>query len=111
MRNQGRVSDRRLTSFQIKNPFHWFLILLLGMAIFAPKPSSGQAVYGSIFGTVTDNTGAVVPDATISVTDLSKNTTVTVQSDASGGYRVQHLIAGHLPRDGGGPGLQQDKRR
>jgi len=94
MRNTGRVSDRRLTSSQIENPLHWFLILLLGLAILAPKPSLGQAVYGSIFGTVTDNTGAVVPNATISVTDLSKNTTVTVQSDASGGYRVQHLIAG-----------------
>ncbi|MGC2399699.1 MAG: TonB-dependent receptor [Acidobacteriaceae bacterium] len=51
-----------------------------------------QAVYGSIFGTITDNTGAVVPNATITVTDISKNTSVTAQSDASGGYRVQHLI-------------------
>ena len=50
-------------------------------------------MYGSIFGTVTDNTGAVVPGATITVTDVSKGTSVTAQTDASGGYLVQHLIA------------------
>lgn len=54
--------------------------------------SSAQAVYGSIFGTITDSTGAVVANATITVTDVSKGTTVTVQSGASGEYRVQHLI-------------------
>lgn len=52
----------------------------------------GQAVYGSINGTITDNTGAVVPSATITVTDVSKGTSVTVTSNASGEYTVQHLI-------------------
>jgi hypothetical protein len=51
-----------------------------------------QAVYGSIFGTVTDSTGAVVPSATVTVADIAKGTSVTVQSDATGDYRVQHLI-------------------
>ena len=55
-------------------------------------PSHGQAVYGSINGTVTDNTGAVVPNATITVTDIEKGTSVTVQSNASGEYIVEHLI-------------------
>lgn len=52
----------------------------------------GQAVYGSINGTVTDNTGAVVPNATITITDVSKGTSVTVQSNGSGEYVVEHLI-------------------
>ncbi len=52
----------------------------------------GQAVYGSIFGTITDNTGAVVPNATVTVTDVSKGTAVTAQSSGDGQYRVQHLI-------------------
>src|ERR1700747_1602264 len=54
--------------------------------------SLAQAVYGSIFGTVTDSSGAVVPNATITVTDVAKGTSSTVQTDASGEYRVQHLI-------------------
>ncbi len=56
------------------------------------RPASAQAVYGSIFGTVTDNTGSVVPNATITVTDESKQTKVTVVTNATGAYRVQHLI-------------------
>src|SRR3984957_10289770 len=51
-----------------------------------------QAVYGSIFGTVTDNSGAVVPNATITVTDVAKGTTITAQTSGDGQYRVQHLI-------------------
>ena len=56
------------------------------------SPARAQAVYGSIFGTVTDKSGAVVPNATITVTDVSKGTSVTTQTNGSGEYRVQHLI-------------------
>ena len=52
----------------------------------------GQAVYGSIFGTVTDTTGAAVPGATITVTDEAKGTTVTAQSNGTGEFTVEHLI-------------------
>lgn len=55
-------------------------------------PATAQAVYGSIFGTVTDKSGAAVPNATITVTDVSKGTVVTVTSNASGDYSVPHLI-------------------
>ena len=51
-----------------------------------------QAVYGSIFGTVTDATGAVIPNATVTVTDTAKGTSVTVQSNGSGEFTVEHLI-------------------
>ena len=68
------------------------MAFLLGWVALAVRPALGQAVYGSIFGTVTDNTGAVMPNSTITVTDVAKATTVTVQTDASGEYRVQHLI-------------------
>jgi hypothetical protein len=54
--------------------------------------ASAQAVYGSIFGTVTDTSGAAVPNATITVTDVSKGTSTTTQSGASGDYRAEHLI-------------------
>ena len=51
-----------------------------------------QAVYGNIFGTVTDATGAVIPNATVTVTDSAKGTSVTAQSNGSGEFTVDHLI-------------------
>src|SRR5579885_3596921 len=66
----------------------------LGAAIFVflPLSSHAQAVYGSIYGTVTDNTGAVVPNATVTVTDVAKGTSITVQTNDSGAYTAEHLI-------------------
>ena len=70
-----------------------FLYLTLVMSLSSLAPSAiAQAVYGSIFGTIADNTGAVIPNATITVTDVAKGTSVTAQSHGSGNYRVQHLI-------------------
>jgi hypothetical protein len=65
---------------------------LLLWSLAASLPASAQAVYGGIFGTVTDKSGAVVPNATVTVTDISKGTSVTTTSNESGLYRVQHLI-------------------
>ncbi len=54
--------------------------------------SFGQAVYGSIFGTVTDASGAVIPNATVVVTDVAKGTSVTVTANGSGDFTADHLI-------------------
>ena len=45
-------------------------------------PASAQSVYGSIFGTVTDKTGAAVAGATVTVKDEAKGTIVTDTSNA-----------------------------
>jgi Carboxypeptidase regulatory-like domain/TonB dependent receptor len=68
------------------------LAALLLWSFAGALPANAQAVYGSIFGTVTDNTGAVVPGAKVTVTDVSKDVAVSVQSNGSGSYTVQHLI-------------------
>ncbi len=55
-------------------------------------PASAQSIYGSIYGTVTDSTGAAIPGATIAVTDVAKGTVVSATSNSSGDYSVPHLI-------------------
>ena len=68
-------------------------ILLSVVCLLAISPLAlGQSVYGSIYGTVTDATGAIVPGANVTVTDVAKGTTVTVQSNGSGDFTVEHLI-------------------
>jgi Carboxypeptidase regulatory-like domain/TonB dependent receptor len=52
----------------------------------------GQAVYGSILGTVTDPTGAAVNGAKVTVTSETKNVSTETTTNESGNYSVTHLI-------------------
>ena len=52
---------------------------LFCLAFFLPETASSQAVYGNIFGTVTDPSGAAVPDAKVTVTDIAKGTSVRLK--------------------------------
>ncbi len=63
----------------------------IGIAIL-PHAVHAQAVYGSVNGTVTDASGAAIPGATVTVTDEAKGTSVTVKSNESGNYTVEHMI-------------------
>src|ERR1700737_135932 len=52
----------------------------------------GQAVYGSIIGTVTDPSGAAVANAKVTATSQTKNTVTETTTNESGNYSVTHLI-------------------
>jgi hypothetical protein len=54
--------------------------------------ASGQAVFGSINGTVNDPSGAAVANAKVTVTDQAKGTTDQATTNDSGNYSVTHLI-------------------
>lgn len=68
-------------------------ILFLAFLIAIEAKMFGQAVFGSISGTVTDSSGAVVPSASVIISDVAKGTSQTVSSDASGFYRADRLTA------------------
>ena len=73
----------------------WFLVGVLFLAIGYPTGTAyGQAVYGSIVGAVTDASGAVVPNAKVTITDVSKNVSFTTTTNAAGNYELTHLIVG-----------------
>ncbi len=55
---------------------------------------AAQSTFGSILGTVTDASGAVVPAARVTITNLGENTSVTLQTDAQGNYEALNLKAG-----------------
>jgi len=54
--------------------------------------ASGQAVFGSIIGTVTDAQGNAVTGAKVTVTSISKSTAFETTSNESGNFAVTHLI-------------------
>jgi len=69
----------------------WILVLCLALGIGA-NTSLGQAVYGSIIGTVTDPQGNAVSGAKVTVTSVTKNTTEETTTNESGNFSVIHLI-------------------
>src|SRR5216683_2663794 len=71
----------------------WILVLCLAFALCA-STASGQAVYGSIIGTVTDPQGNVVAGAKVTVTSNGKGTSQETTTNESGNYTVTHLIPG-----------------
>src|SRR6266446_3892166 len=54
----------------------------------------GQATSGRISGTVTDSSGAVIPNAAVTVTNSATNLVRTTQTDDSGFYTVTNLPVG-----------------
>src|SRR5580692_6712392 len=67
---------------------------LLFFALVFSLPSHSQQVVGAITGTVTDPTGAAVPDATVKALNLATNLEITSQTKSNGSYVVPELPAG-----------------
>ncbi|HXZ81463.1 MAG TPA: carboxypeptidase-like regulatory domain-containing protein, partial [Terriglobales bacterium] len=67
-------------------------VFLAALVVLTSAPSSAQAVYGSIFGTVTDPSGAAVPNAKVTVVNERKGTTDEATTNDTGNYSVTHLI-------------------
>jgi len=54
----------------------------------------GQTTFGRISGTVSDPTGAAIPNATVTVSNPATNFTRTVMTDESGFYTVTNIPVG-----------------
>src|SRR5690242_6664983 len=70
----------------------WVLAFLL-LAISATHLKA-QAVYGNIVGTVTDESGAVVPNAKVTITDVNKGTAFSADTNESGNFTEAQLTPG-----------------
>jgi hypothetical protein len=66
--------------------------MLVGLTCGAAGLADAQAIFGSIVGTVTDSTGAAIPNASVVITDLSKGTAVTETTNGAGEFSSDHLI-------------------
>ncbi len=67
---------------------------LILLAIGAPTTLRAQAVYGGISGNVTDQSGAAVPRAKVTITDTTKGINYSTTTNESGNYSQTHLIVG-----------------
>jgi len=67
--------------------------LAVGVVLLAGR-SEAQVTTGTIVGTVKDSAGAVVPGATVVVTESGKQTSSTYTTDGEGSYTAPFLIPG-----------------
>jgi len=70
--------------------------LALGIVVmgYPVRSASAQVLYGSIAGTLKDETGAVVPKAAVTVTNTSTGLSRQATTDAAGYYSIPNLLEG-----------------
>jgi hypothetical protein len=72
------------------------LALAVALALFTlvSVPAVAQVLYGSILGTIEDPSGAVVPNATVTIINKSTGLTRETTADASGRFTIPNVLAG-----------------
>src|SRR5215472_305788 len=69
--------------------------LVLGLCVaLSPATSFGQAVFGSISGTISDQSGAAIAGAKVTITETGKGVSYTSTTNDSGNYIQSHLTVG-----------------
>src|SRR5690348_2587739 len=71
-----------------------FASAVFGLCLFTPVTAFGQAVYGSIVGTVTDSSSAAIPNAKVTIRDVGKGVSYTTSTNETGNYSQIHLVPG-----------------
>lgn len=70
------------------------LCALLFLFLTTNTQAGAQALYGSLTGSVTDTSGAVLPNVTVTVTDQGTGAVRSTQASALGVYAVRNLLPG-----------------
>jgi len=78
------------------------LAMLVTMAIGVTAPAFGQVSGATLSGTVTDSSGAAVPNAEITITDMGKQTSRIVTTDFGWLLYGAQPHTGNLPSEGHG---------
>ena len=84
----------------------WALLLVAGAMLFFSPNARGQTFYGSIVGTVMDSSGAVIPDATVTLTNVGTGEKRSMQTDAAGLYQFLNLVVGKYRLEVEKPGFK-----
>ena len=84
-----------------------FILGLLLVVALACVQGRAQSTQGAIVGSVKDPGGAVVPDATVTLTNTDEGTVRTTTSNAVGDYRFLDTKAGHYVVEVSGKGFEK----
>ena len=86
-------------------------LALSALLMLIPSTASAQAVTGTLLGNVTDSSGAAVPGATVTATNIDKNISRNVVSNESGYYIFTSLPNGTYTVDAELQGFKKTARQ
>jgi hypothetical protein len=72
----------------------WEILILCTLALVLTPSANAQVLYGSVVGTVEDQSGAAVPDARLALTNKQTGQKLETTSDAQGRYTFNNVPAG-----------------
>lgn len=73
----------------------WVSVILIGLALAAfPVPARAQTSFGAVVGTVTDSSGAVIPDVDVTIANTATGFARQMKTDQLGDYRAVSLLPG-----------------
>ena len=82
------------------------LVSVIGLAISTGYAAAQSSVSGSISGTVTDSSGAVIQGATVTVTNTDRNEDIRVLTTSTAGFYTAESLPRHLHRQDFEHGIQ-----
>ena len=82
-------------------------ILLVTWLVASPLTAFAQQETATITGSVKDQSGAIVPRATVTVTNIQTNISIKTESDDEGFYIIPSLRPGDTPS----PPKRRDSRK
>jgi hypothetical protein len=84
---------QRLAVARLMGKGVWFPAILV-ISLLTALPSFAQINQSEILGTVSDTSGAVIPNATVTITNTQTNVSNTLKTDSAGAYALPDLIPG-----------------
>jgi hypothetical protein len=95
--------------------FSWMLRISLavtvGVMLFSPRPLHAQVDTGSILGAVTDPSGAVIGNATVTLTNEGTGSSLSTSVGADGGYKFTPVRIGSYKLSASSQGFQTTEQK
>ena len=86
------------------------LLAILGLSIVLVGRLYGQVAGATLSGTVSDASGAVIPQAQVSIKNLSTGVITIFTANADGFYTAPNLLAGSYEMSASAPGFATEVR-
>src|ERR1700680_1063906 len=89
----------------------WIPLVVLTLWFLASIPGYAQVVGGSLSGTVSDESGAAIFKATISIANVATGVTTNLETNVQGIYNAPNLLPGNYQVTVSAPGFQTEIER